>query len=711
MYSSSMGAMHTNPIPRSGLTLTLRISAASLICLALAGCGEVHRNARAVPISWATPAPIQFGTALSATQLDATTSVAGTFQYSPTAGTALTAGFQTLTATFTPIDTKTYKVTNASVDLTVNQDRPVVTWPTPAAIPYGTALGAAQLDATASMPGAFAYQPPSGTVLPAGTHVLSATFTPTDSVNYATVVANVNLTVQQVTAQLKWPPPAAITYGTALSATQLDATANIPGTFVYDPAAGTVLSAGADTLSVAFTPTDEIDYKPMTATVALTVNKATPLIHWIPTLPVANGEQLGEAQLDATALAPNGTTTVAGSFIYSPPAGTVVMSPGPEKLTVAFTPDDSTNYNATQASISMTVGDYSVAAWGDSLTYGFQGTSDAGAYPTDLAALIDLPVQNLGVSSQTSTQIGVREGGVPTTATVSGGVIPASGYVTVTFPTGYEPVTVDGPANGVTGTILGVHGRVSRSSATGIDSFLRTAPGSAVSAPGSPAFVVDRTWNSDLPIFWEGRNNFLTPSQVLSDLAAQVAIVPSDQDYFVVSILNGNHPPEWINNSEYDDVIHLNEQLANTYGSHYLDVRSVLVSHYNPNSTIDVSDYKHDEVPTSLRAVEGTGTLAVSIGPADKSITVNFAGTLNVDDVLTIDSGENAENVVVVAVYADHATVVRNIGGLNTSHDAGAPMTQSSWIHLNAQGYQIVAQVVAEFLAQSSTSPAMRHKH
>jgi hypothetical protein len=69
---------------------------------------------------------------------------------------------------------------------------------------------------------------------------------------------------------LTWPPPAAITYGTTLSGTQLDATGNVPGTFVYTPAAGTVPAVGTDTLSVLFTPTNSA-YPPATASVPLTV--------------------------------------------------------------------------------------------------------------------------------------------------------------------------------------------------------------------------------------------------------------------------------------------------------------------------------------------------------------------------------------------------------------------------------------------------------
>ena len=51
-----------------------------------------------------------------------------------------------------------------------------------------------------------------------------------------------------------WTQPASIPYGTPLSATQLDATANVAGTFVYSPVAGTVLAPGQQVLTVVFTP-------------------------------------------------------------------------------------------------------------------------------------------------------------------------------------------------------------------------------------------------------------------------------------------------------------------------------------------------------------------------------------------------------------------------------------------------------------------------
>jgi hypothetical protein len=83
-------------------------------------------------------------------------------------------------------------------------------------------------------------------------------------------------TALQIAPVITWPAPAAITYGTALSGAQLNATSSVAGTFVYTPASGTVLAVGTQTLSVTFTPTDTTDYTTATKTVSLVVNEAAP---------------------------------------------------------------------------------------------------------------------------------------------------------------------------------------------------------------------------------------------------------------------------------------------------------------------------------------------------------------------------------------------------------------------------------------------------
>jgi lysophospholipase L1-like esterase len=659
---------------------------------------------QAVPVvSWSPPAAITYGTALSASLLNATASVPGAFSYSPALGAVLSAGSRTLSVTFTPTDPLDYATVNTSVTLTVNQVTPQVTWANPAGIVYGTSLNATQLNATASVPGSFAYTPAQGMVLTAGTHALSATFTPTDSTNYSTVNSSVQITVSQATPQISWANPAAIVYGTALSATQLNTTASVPGTFAYSPDVGAVLSAGSQTLSVVFTPTDTMDYTSASASVTLTVNKATPQINWAAAFPIAVGAALGTGQLDAIATAPGGGA-VAGSFLYSPPTGTVFKSPGPQTLNSVFTPADTLDYTTAQASLNLNASSFGVVTWGDSLTWGDVTWVGRGDYPAALSKLLILPVENMGVRGQTSTQIGVREGGVLTYATVENGMIPASGGVTVTFPKGYEPVTVDGPAAGVTGSIMGVRGTVTIDSTATVYTFTpSTALAGPVSAPGAPQFVVDTPYANYLPVFWEGRDNYEYPSQVISDLAAQVATIPAGQNYLVMSVILVNRQNEWIGGISYDIIAKLNSQLAAIYGSHYFDIEKALVDSYNPALITDVSDYNHDMVPTSLRAFDPTKmTLGNAIGPSDTTFTINSPIPLtNASDlsILTIDTGDNAENVSLVSVNWNSITVDRNYGGNNTSHGAGVPVQLSDYTHLDRQGEQVVANAVAQYLS------------
>jgi hypothetical protein len=233
--------------------------------------GQVINGATSA-ITWTAPSAITYGTALSATQLDATSTLPGTFAYSPATGTVLTAGAHTLSVTFTPTDVTDYKAATDTVSIQVNQATPTITWTTPASIGYGTALGTGQLNATASIPGTFAYTPAAGTALSGGPHTLSVTFTPTDTTDYTTATAAVTIQVTQGTPVITWPSPGNINYGVALGATQLDATATpAGGTFTYNPPAGATLPVGTQTLSVTYTPVDTTNYATATATTTIKV--------------------------------------------------------------------------------------------------------------------------------------------------------------------------------------------------------------------------------------------------------------------------------------------------------------------------------------------------------------------------------------------------------------------------------------------------------
>lgn len=72
-----------------------------------------------------------------------------------------------------------------------------------------------------------------------------------------------------------WSNPADISFGTLLSATQLNATSNVPGTFIYTPELGSKLNMGINQdLKVDFIPTDGGSYNSSSKTVKINVTKA-----------------------------------------------------------------------------------------------------------------------------------------------------------------------------------------------------------------------------------------------------------------------------------------------------------------------------------------------------------------------------------------------------------------------------------------------------
>jgi len=288
-------------------------------------------------ITWGTQAAIAYGTPLSAVQLNATSTVAGAFAYTPALGTVLGAGPHILSVTFTPTDSTDYTTATSTVTLTVNPAAPAITWPAPAAIAYGAALTAAQLNATSTVPGTFAYTPALGTVLSAGPHILSVTFTPTDTTDYAAATSTVTLTVSPAAPAIAWPAPAAIPYGTALTAAQLNATSTVPGAFAYTPALGTVLSAGPHTLSLTFAPTDSTNYTTATSTVVLTVNQAAQTITFAA---LASPVTYGVGPIPLTAAGGNSglpvTFTIAGPAVLNG-ANLVVTGAGTVSVTAGQT--------------------------------------------------------------------------------------------------------------------------------------------------------------------------------------------------------------------------------------------------------------------------------------------------------------------------------------------------------------------------------------
>ena len=181
----STAATAASPVGNYAIAVTQGSLAASNYVFSFVP-GTLTISRASTSVTWPAPAAISYGTALGTAQLDASTSVSGTFVYTPALGAVLTAGTHILQVAFNPADSTDYAGSTGTVTIVVKQGGTALSWAAPAAITYGTALSGTQLNASSGgVAGTLSYTPASGTVLTAGTQMLTVSFTPTDTVDYA----------------------------------------------------------------------------------------------------------------------------------------------------------------------------------------------------------------------------------------------------------------------------------------------------------------------------------------------------------------------------------------------------------------------------------------------------------------------------------------------------------------------------------------------
>jgi len=173
-------------------------------------------------------------------------------------------------------------------------------------------------------------------------------------------------TVDKATPTITWSNPADITYGTALDGTQLNATASVAGSFVYTPAAGTILNAGSgQTLSADFTPTDTANYNTASASVLINVT-ARP----ITVTANAQAKVYGDSDPALTYTVTSGSLVSGDSF-----SGALTRATGENVGTYAIIQDTlalSSNYDLTYvgADLTITARPITVTADAKSKTFG-----------------------------------------------------------------------------------------------------------------------------------------------------------------------------------------------------------------------------------------------------------------------------------------------------------------------------------------------------
>jgi hypothetical protein len=120
-----------------------------------------------------------------------------------------------------------------------------------------------------------------------------------------------------------------MTFGGALGSSQLNASANVPGSFVYTPAAGVVPPVGnGETLAVTFTPTDLSSFFPVTThqTINVLATGGTPA-KLVLTQTLARGA--GNAVVVTLTTVNSGATAAQNVVLTAAKIGTVSGTPIP----------------------------------------------------------------------------------------------------------------------------------------------------------------------------------------------------------------------------------------------------------------------------------------------------------------------------------------------------------------------------------------------
>ena len=251
-----------------------------------------------------------------------------------------------------PNDRETnYTVTLVDGTLTVGPALASISWTNPAPIIYGASLTTNQLNATANVPGVFAYTPTNGQVLNAGTNMLSVLFTPAYNVDYSSttntvslVVSPAPLTVTAANASRSYSQANPMFLGTITGVTNGDEI-----TATYNCSATNGSPVGFYSIVPALVDPDnrETNYTVTLVDATLTVGQAIATIIWTNPAPMIYGGPLTSNQLNATANVP-------GAFAYTPTNGTV-LNAGTNLLSALFTPIDTVDYSDATNAVSLVV--------------------------------------------------------------------------------------------------------------------------------------------------------------------------------------------------------------------------------------------------------------------------------------------------------------------------------------------------------------------
>jgi len=257
-----------------------------------------------------------------------------------------------------------------------------------------------------------------------------------------------------------------------------------------------------------------------------------------------------------------------------------------------------------------------LACFGDSLTAQNWMAQLATATPTPIAAT----AYNFGRSGETSLAVASRYGAYENLYTVSGGVIPASGAVTVTNVGKGNPLSRF--ANVATTLVVYLNGVFGTLHFDGVSTttFTRMTSGSAVPSPGNvrcvwaPSPTGDNNPTTEagfIPnyadmvlVAFAGRNNTVPVQFVLNDFQAMFDAIPTlTRRFLFMPYLPAAGAGEIMGTGAYKNRQDLVSAMLARWPDNTLDLLPAMQAAHDPGQPQDVTDVANDVTPSSLMKV------------------------------------------------------------------------------------------------------------
>ncbi|MCD8049107.1 MAG: S-layer homology domain-containing protein [Clostridia bacterium] len=251
------------------------------------------------------------------------------------------AGTNTFTVIFTPSDNN-HNTVYVEVTVTVAKAMPTYEIPTGLTAVYGDIL------ATVTLPTGWTWADAAQSAGNAGTNTFTAIFTPSDSVNYETVTAEIDVEVGKAAPVYELPTGLTATYGDTLASVEL------PDGWAWTDDTQSVGDVGTNTFTAIYTPDDTENYNTVTAEITVTISAITLTVTEAPTAArVKRNNTLSKSTLSGGSVALADGTEISGTWAWADGMETMSKS-GTYERTAVFTADDE-SYGTVKATVTVTV--------------------------------------------------------------------------------------------------------------------------------------------------------------------------------------------------------------------------------------------------------------------------------------------------------------------------------------------------------------------